>query len=278
LKSKEDTAAWEHLINLCRVLNQTPADQLEAKISPILDVDEALRFLALDNVFINGDGYWTRSSDYALYEDVSGRFHVIPHDTNETFSQPGGGPRPNGRPRGQGAPDGATASTGAPQPAEPPRLAGAPPFGPDGPGFGGGFGPGRGPSVRGVELNPLVAAADDGKPLLSKLLAVPSMRERYLAYVREIATSWLDWSKLGPIVQQYQNLIGDEVAKDTRKLDSTEDFLRSVSSESKSAGEENGRRRSISLRDFVEQRRAYLLSWTEKPAANQPAVASTPAQ
>ena len=33
----------------------------------------------------NSDGYWTRASDYNLYQDVNGRFHIVPHDVNEAL-------------------------------------------------------------------------------------------------------------------------------------------------------------------------------------------------
>ena len=40
---------WKALIDLCKVLNQTPPDQLEAALRPILDIDGVLWFLAVDN-------------------------------------------------------------------------------------------------------------------------------------------------------------------------------------------------------------------------------------
>src|SRR6185295_15413081 len=98
IKTKDDPAQWNALAQLTKVLNQTPPDQLERALSPIFDVDGALRFLALDNALVNNDGYWTRASDYSLYRDASGKFHILPHDTNETFSV-GGGPGGRG-PRG----------------------------------------------------------------------------------------------------------------------------------------------------------------------------------
>src|SRR5439155_2806356 len=52
---------------------------------------EVLRVLALDIAVINLDGYWIRSSDYSLYLDPKGKFHVIPSDMNECF-RPAGGP------------------------------------------------------------------------------------------------------------------------------------------------------------------------------------------
>ena len=39
---------------------------------------------------VNSDGYWTRASDYNLYQDVTGRFHVIPHDVNEALGSADG--------------------------------------------------------------------------------------------------------------------------------------------------------------------------------------------
>ena len=100
IKSTDDEKSWKALINFCKVLNQTPADKLEEALKPICDVDGLLWFLALDVVLINGDGFWTRASDYCLYLDEKGKFHFIPHDMNEAFHPamgPGmGGGRPGG--------------------------------------------------------------------------------------------------------------------------------------------------------------------------------------
>ena len=101
MKGKDNEAAWKALINLCKVLNQTPADKLEAALKPILDIDSVLWFLALDTSLINCDGYWVRSSDYSLYLDDKGQFHVIPHDMNEAF-RPASGPGMGGPMGGPG--------------------------------------------------------------------------------------------------------------------------------------------------------------------------------
>jgi hypothetical protein len=204
---------------------------LEKALAPLLDIDGALKFLALENVLINNDGYWIRKSDYDIYEDEKGRFHLIPSDANETFSRPGG--------PGFGGPGG--------------RGRGG--FGPGSAGPGGG---GNAIRVDGVKLDPLVAATDANKPLISKLLAVPSLRTRYLGYVRDIAEKWLDWNKLGPIAEQYHTLIAMDVKADTRKLDSTEDFEKSRTEDIQGRGGFGGRG-SISLKNFADQRRAFLL-------------------
>jgi len=90
IKTKDEPKHWTDLIKLCKVLNETPPEKLEEALSPILDIDGALKFLALDITLINNDGYWIRTSDYAIYQDEKGRFHLIPQDSNETFARPGG--------------------------------------------------------------------------------------------------------------------------------------------------------------------------------------------
>lgn len=91
IKSKDEDKAWQDLIALCRTLDKTPPEKLEAALEPILDIDSTLKFLALDVALVNNDGYWVRSSDYSLYQDPAGRFHLIPSDMNESF-RGGGGP------------------------------------------------------------------------------------------------------------------------------------------------------------------------------------------
>jgi spore coat protein CotH len=200
IKGDDNPKAWAALMEFTRILNQTPPESLEQALSPILDVDNVLRFLAVEMALVNNDGYWVRASDYNIYLDTKGRFHVVPHDTNETFPVRGGG------------------------------------FG------GGGRGFGRGGDAL---LDPLVGITDAAKPLRSKLLAVPSLRARYLAYVRQVATKWLDWNTLQPVVTRSQALIAAEVKADTKRLD---DY---------SAFEQGG----TALKTFADERRQYLLSY-----------------
>jgi hypothetical protein len=210
IKSQDEPAAWAALIRLAKTLEETPAASLEAALTPMLDIDRYLQFLALDNVMSSGDGFYSRTADYSLYLDPSGKFHFIFHDANEMFSAGGAGGR-----------------------------------GPAGAGRGGGGGPGGG----GATLNPLVAQNDSGKPIIFKVLAVPALRARYVGFVKQIAEKSLDWKILGPVVREYRALIADDVARETRKLFSTEEFLRSTADDG-------------TLRTFIEDRRAFLLSWT----------------
>jgi hypothetical protein len=243
--------AWKDLIALCKTLTETPLEKLEESLNPILDVDGVLKFLALDIVLMNSDGYWTRASDYSIYQDPKGKFHILPHDMNESFRPGGGpgfGPRGGGGPRG-GAPAGGPGD-GAPR-------AGAPGGGP-----GGGAPGGERPRGSGMELDPLIGSNDPIKPLRSRLLAVPSLKARYLRYVRSIAEEWLDWKKIEPLVARYRTLVEKEVEADTRKLSSFAEFKTSLG-EAVPAGALEGPRRAVSLKEFFDQRRAYLLNHPE---------------
>jgi hypothetical protein len=199
IKSKDEPASWKALIALAKTLHETPADQLEKALAPMLDIDGYLRFLALDNVMSSGDGFFSRAADYSLYLDPDGRFHFTFHDANEMFSAGGRG--------------------------------------------GGGRG-GGGPT-----LDPLVSQHDQSKPIISKILAVPALRAKYAAHVKDIAQKSLDWNALGPVVRQYRTLIAADVARETHKLYSTEEFERATADDG-------------SLRTFIDQRRAFLLNWT----------------
>ena len=88
VKSNKAENPWEPLLELCEALNETPPDCLEEALRDRLDIDRALWFLALDNVLLNADGYYfSRTSDFNLYHDVGGRFHLYPRDGNETFQE-----------------------------------------------------------------------------------------------------------------------------------------------------------------------------------------------
>lgn len=294
MKTDDGDKAWNELIALCKTLQETPPDKLEAALKPILDIDGALWFLALDCALINGDGYWIRASDYSIFRDDKSVFHLIPHDMNEAF-RPAGGPGfggPGG-PSGRGGFGGGFGGRGG--------FAGGPPGGgegaPGGPGRGGPpGGPGMGPRGGNVELDPLIGLDDLRKPLRSRMLAVPSLREKYLQHVRTIAEESLDWKNLGPVVAQYRSLIEKEVEADTKKLESFEAFQRAVTDAPEAVAaaparregepspegqlregrlrEDTGGRRpgGMSLRSFADQRRKYLLNHSEvaKVAKGQP--------
>ncbi|MEO8351460.1 MAG: CotH kinase family protein [Chthoniobacteraceae bacterium] len=242
IRSEDDAESWRALIELCRVLNETPPDRLVEKLAPMLDLEGTLRYLALDNVFINSDGYWIRASDFSLYRDTHRCFHPIPHDVNETFyecSERGS--------RLQSTPGSAVVFVL-------PKNSNA------------------SPTVGGVDLDPLAGADDPRKPLLSKLLAVPELRERYLSLVREIAAQWLDWEKLGPLARQYHSLLAEDMKTATHELASYDAFAKGLEGDGPDPGI-GGFHRTISLRRFGEQRRAFLFDRLETLEAHSEPLA-----
>jgi hypothetical protein len=110
----------------------------------------------------------------------------------------------------------------------------------------------------GAQPDPLTTLDDPNKALRHKFLAVPALRTRYLAYVGDIAEKWLDWSRLGPIIERYQKLIADDVARDTRKLDTTEAFSTGVYGQAQEAAPA-----ATTIKGFADERRAALLSHPE---------------
>jgi hypothetical protein len=209
-KGKDDTVAWRKLVHVTKVLNETPSEQLESTLAPLMDVDEVLKYLALDVALANQDGYWKDGSDFNLHLSRSGRFQVLFHDVNE-------GLRSGGRAGGPGS-----------------------------------------------QPDPLVTLDDTNKALRHKLLAVPALRDRYLTYIGDIAEKWLDWNKLGPMVEAYRTLIADDVARDTRKHDSIEGFHTGI------LGVPDSSAVPSTIKGFAQLRRAALLAHPEIVRTRRP--------
>lgn len=85
IESADDPAAWAKLIELCRILKQTPRDQLETALAPHIAVGTALKFFALENAFINQDGYGSQTGGFGLYLAADSRFHLIPQEATSSF-------------------------------------------------------------------------------------------------------------------------------------------------------------------------------------------------
>jgi|CXWL01.1.fsa_nt_gi hypothetical protein len=220
LRTKDNEKVWADLMRLTRVLSQTPLDRLEQEVSPLLDIDGTLKWLAVEKALMNSDGYWVRMSDFNVYQDTTGRFHIISHDANETLREPEG----------------------------PPRSGPASPY--------------VSPSL-GVALQPFEGSQDESKVLLARLVAVPVLRAKYLGYVRAVAEDWMDWTRVGPLANQFRALVEADVRADTHKLYSTAGFdgaLTIDNADAGAAGPVAGGLPNRSLKKFFDERRAFLLS------------------
>ncbi len=104
-------------------------------------------------------------------------------------------------------------------------------------------------------VSPTTHSENEMRPVISRLLSVPEWKARYIAHVRTVVDEWLDWEVLQPIINEYHALIDTEIQQDDKKLYSYQDFQASADGQ---AG-----RRSSSLKQFVTQRREFLLNHQE---------------
>ena len=250
-------ASWNEILELSKLLEETPADRVEEVLGKVLNIDRALWFIAIDNLLMDGDGYVSRGSDFLMYQDPGGRINLMPYDSNETFGLHGGGGGPGGSRRGRGRRPG-DAGAGGRRPSgpfgRPPRLGGDDARRPE---------ERRPPPPPPQDANrdssqfsqsPLEFENSRERPLISKLLSAPSLKARYLAHVKTILDESLDWKILGPVVKGYRSVLGNEIAKDTTKLYPTEAYEQGVD------GNYTGGRRPVTgIKSFITGRRSYLL-------------------
>ena len=195
LKTGNVKAPWEKLIALTEVLDsKTPDAKLEKDLPLVFNIDRALWQLAVSNVFMDDDSYIHKGGDFAIYQDVNDRFHLISHDNNETFRF--------GR-AGRGGPGGR---------------------GPGGWSWG---------ELTSGMVSPMTHADNSMRPVISRLLGVPKWKARYIAHVRTVVNEWLDWNVLEPVIKEYHALIDADVENDDKKLSPYRDFEMSADGESR---------------------------------------------
>lgn len=113
------------------------------------------------------------------------------------------------------------------------------------------------------------------KPVLSRVLSVPELRQRYFAHYRTVARD-LNWEHFGPIFAAQRALIEPHVQADPKKLYSYALFQQNFTSTVTMpyAGLAGGS--IIGLEQFVNQRRSFLATSTEY-AASGPAISQAQA-
>ncbi len=95
LKTNQDVADYSGLYKLLDVLNKVPDDAFPREIEKVLDVDEALKFLAISTGLVHLDNYIGIGHNTYLYDD-NGKFTLIPWDLNMTFGTFSSGVRNDG--------------------------------------------------------------------------------------------------------------------------------------------------------------------------------------
>lgn len=226
LQKSQSADPWGSLVQLCDLLNNTPAEALADSLDHILDIDRALWYIAGENILADTDGYNEKGGDYRIfYEEEMGRFHLLQYDANEVM---GGGMMGAGPPAGQDSTQAGAGGAVADPTGAPPRQ-----------------GPGRiGPNGNSTSRDPFENQDSANRPLISRLLAVPQLRQRYIAHYRTLLEESLDWAELGPLVQDYRALIEKEVEADPIRPSSYAQFQSEFAA----------------IEAFVDKRREYLLS------------------
>jgi hypothetical protein len=250
LKSEDDPKAWTRLRDLCQLLENGGGEQLLLELPDYLDLDDALWFLAIDNAILDGDGYYSRGSDYSLWLDAAGRFHPIARDGNEVLGADDGPPATSsGRPGSRGGQRGGPRGP----------MRGGPPFGAP---FGGPGG--RGPGMRGGPRSPqadqpaLAMLDDPARPLIRRLLAVPAWRERYLWFLHTIAATTLDDAVIGPRLDAWRQAVDGYVRQDAHSLYGYDAFARALAPLASANADAGAADRS--LRQVIAERRKVLLA------------------
>ena len=196
-KTYEDEDDWSDLINLIAVLNRTATADLPTEIEKVLDVDSFLAAMALDNLTVNLDNYIGMSQNYYIYRrPTDNKFEWLVWDPSLAF-----GAFSNGMSAAQLKAltieyMGNTQTT----------------TGPGGQGSPGG--------------------RSGARPLLTKLLAVPEFKTRYLAIYRRLATEVYDAEALITRFNTLRALIRPYVELDPNKLHTLTQFDNAMTVES----------------------------------------------
>ncbi|MFC1921454.1 CotH kinase family protein [Chloroflexota bacterium] len=84
LKTNEKNPDHSLLFRFLDIINGAPNETFVREIEQVLDVDEALRYLAVSTLLAHLDNYIAMGHNYYLYED-QGKFVILPWDLNMAF-------------------------------------------------------------------------------------------------------------------------------------------------------------------------------------------------
>ncbi len=86
LKSSDIENPWQTLVDACHILSTATADNKDEVMAGI-DIDKALWFLAVENIFTDDDSYTMKGKMdyYVYYEPETGRTTPLEYDGNSSF-------------------------------------------------------------------------------------------------------------------------------------------------------------------------------------------------
>jgi len=239
-------------INQSKLVEMLDAINNGGDIEKYIDVDEMLRYFAVNTALVNLDSYQgNMKHNYYLYEQ-NGVFSIIPWDYNMSFGGFGAG---GGRIAGGNGENQADVTTNMEKPVA--QNNGQPDQTGDG-GMqqqrGGGVDMGMGMSgnlINDSAINfsvttPVSGTTLEDRPLLKALLSNDEYRDKYEGYLEELATTYLTEEYVQSITKKLAVLLTTYVEADPTKFSTTEQFLEAVEGEN-------------SLPEFAKQRSESIL-------------------
>lgn len=191
LKTNKDTKDQSELIAMLDAINHG------GDIEKYLDVDEMLRYFAVNTAVVNLDHYQGNlKHNYYLYEE-DGVFSILPWDYNMAFG--GFGVGGMGGPGGMGGDMAANFMSDA--------------------------------NINFSISTPVSGTTLADRPLLNALLSVDEYREKFNGYLQEIAQKYFTEAYMGTKTAEISDMILPYVEKDPTKFYTTAQFKESVSGE-----------------------------------------------
>ncbi len=256
LKTNEGNVDQSKFIDMIKAINNG------GNIEKYIDVDEMLRYFAMNTAIVNLDSYQSNMKhNYYLYEK-DGVFSIIPWDYNMSFGGFGGGGRMGGNIQMP-----ADANMKAPEDAQTNEQLDKPDMEfpnngvqqqqgerPNGGLNKGGINMGMGMSgdlmadsaINFSVTTPVSGTTLEDSPLLNALLSNEEYRAKYEGYLEEIATNYLTEENIQNITKKLALLLTTYVEADPTKFSTTEQFIEAV---------EGGK----SLPEFAKQRSESIL-------------------
>ncbi|MFJ7732982.1 CotH kinase family protein [Lysinibacillus sp. NPDC097231] len=261
LKTNEGNVDQSKFIDMLKAINNG------GDIEKYIDVDEMLRYFAMNTALVSLDSYQgTMKHNYYLYED-NGVFSIIPWDYNMSFGGFGVGGFGGGDRMGGNNQVPANANIKTPEDAKTNEQSDKPDMEfpnnvvqqqqggqPNGNRNQGGFNMAMGMSgdlmsdsaINFSVTTPVSGITLEDRPLLNALLSNEEYRTKYEDYLEEVATNYLTEENIQSITKKLAVLLTTYVEADPTKFSTTVQFLEAI---------EGGN----SLPEFAKQRSASIL-------------------
>lgn len=257
-QSNEEADDWADLIELCRLIDKTPAAELKAKLEPVMDIDSVLTALALDNATANLDSYVGLGQNFNIYRRPSDKRWVwLVWDPSLSFAA-----LTTGVPASSitELPIEFTQASGLPGGGNPPP--GQPPPGVPGGGFGGGA----------------------TRPLATKLWEIPEYKERYRQIYKDLVTRLLNKDAIIARATVLRAMIRPFVQQDGNLLNTYAQFEQALTAPIPEApqfgpggpgGQGGGAPMPIGLKTFLDGRTTWLTSQFASQSFATPVVTAS---